>query len=305
MVLDDFSYVFKRDDRIGIVGPNGAGKTTLLEIVVGRLAPDRGRVEKGATVVIGYYDQESRALDDSKRVVDYIREVAEFVETADGNRITASQMLEKFLFPVDAQYGSIERLSGGERRRLYLLRVLMGAPNVLLLDEPTNDLDIQTLATLEDYLDSFSGCLVVVSHDRYFLDRTVNHVFRFEGRGRIRSYPGNYSEAEEVRARVAADEARAEGQVTRPKPTRTVRTQPSASNDTVPRKLSFKEQRELQELEARLEAAESRKGAIHAEMADASSEYERVQRLYSELQAIEEAIERDFARWSDLAERAG
>jgi ABC transport system ATP-binding/permease protein len=303
-VLDEFSYVFKRDDRIGIVGPNGAGKTTLLEIIVERVSPDRGRVEKGATVVIGYYDQESRALDDSKRVIDYIREVAEFVETSDGSRITASQMLEKFLFPVDAQYALIERLSGGERRRLYLLRVLMGAPNVLLLDEPTNDLDIQTLETLEDYLDSFPGCLVVVSHDRYFLDRTVDHVFRFEGRGRIRAYPGNYSAAEELRARMAAETAQVEERRSHAKPPPSKREQPSAPSTEAPRKLTFKEQRELQELEARLEAAESRKGALHSEMADASSEYERVQQLYGELQSLEEAIERDFTRWSELAERA-
>jgi ABC transport system ATP-binding/permease protein len=303
-VLDDFSYVFKRDDRIGIVGPNGAGKTTLLDIVVDRVSPDRGRVEKGATVVIGYYDQESRALDESKRVIDYVREVGESIETSDGSRITASQLLEKFLFSVDTQYALIERLSGGERRRLYLLRVLMGAPNVLLLDEPTNDLDIQTLETLEDYLDSFPGCLIVVSHDRYFLDRTVDHIFRFEGRGSIRSFPGNYTAAEDLRARVAAEATHAEGERSRPKPTPSIRAQPSASSTQVPRKLSFKEQRELLELEARLEVAESRKGAIHTEMAGASSEYERVQRLYAELQSIEEAIERDFTRWSELAERA-
>jgi len=302
-VLSDFSYSFKRNDRIGIIGPNGAGKTTLLDIIVGNVVPDRGRVERGETVVIGYYDQESRALEDDKRVIDYVREIAEFVETSDGTRITASQMLEKFLFPVEVQYALIERLSGGERRRLYLLRVLMGAPNVLLLDEPTNDLDIQTLATLEDHLDTFAGCLVVVSHDRYFLDRTVDHIFRFEGDGRIRAYPGNYSVAEEIRAREQAEfapklEPRAR------KSTGVGASAQEATSVSPSRKLSFKERREFEELEARIENAETRRAEIHSEMAQVSSDYTRLQALSSELQTIDSSIDRDLLRWSELAERA-
>ncbi|HXG83279.1 MAG TPA: ABC-F family ATP-binding cassette domain-containing protein, partial [Pyrinomonadaceae bacterium] len=190
-LIDDFTYLIKRDDRIGIIGANGAGKTTLLEIITRRLQPDAGEVEVGQTVVIGYYDQESRALDDEQRVIDYIKEVGEYVQTVDGTQITASQMLEKFLFPPAAQYSFVGKLSGGERRRLYLLRVLMSAPNVLLLDEPTNDLDIPTLVALEEYLDDFAGALVVVSHDRYFLDRTVETVFKFAGAGKLREYPGD------------------------------------------------------------------------------------------------------------------
>src|SRR5215210_5962154 len=199
ILIDDFSYTMKPGERIGIIGPNGAGKTTLLEIITGRIAADSGTLAVGQTVRFGYYDQENRALDEAQRVIDYIREVAERIETADGRFITAGQMLEKFLFTGAMQYAPIAKLSGGERRRLYLLRVLMGAPNVLLLDEPTNDLDIQTMVTLEDYLDGFGGCLVVVSHDRYFLDRTVEHIFRFEGDGRVRQYPGNYSAFLETR----------------------------------------------------------------------------------------------------------
>ncbi|HYP53527.1 MAG TPA: ABC-F family ATP-binding cassette domain-containing protein, partial [Pyrinomonadaceae bacterium] len=204
-LIENFGRVFKPGERVGVIGPNGSGKTTLLDIITGRVAPDSGEVEVGQTVRFGYYDQENRELDESARVIDYVRAVAERVETADGQFITASQMLEKFLFAGAAQYAPVAKLSGGERRRLYLLRVLMGAPNVLLLDEPTNDLDIPTLVTLEDYLDNFAGCLVVVSHDRYFLDRTVEHIFRFEGAGRVVEYPGNYTAF--VESRRETDEA--------------------------------------------------------------------------------------------------
>ncbi|MEX0601639.1 MAG: ABC-F family ATP-binding cassette domain-containing protein, partial [Rhodothermales bacterium] len=204
-LIEGFSHLFTRDDRIGIIGPNGSGKTTLLEMIAGRLEPDSGTIERGTTTVIGYYDQESRALDDEKRLIDYITDVAEHVATADGSVITASQMLERFLFPKKQQYTPVGLLSGGERRRLYLARVLMGAPNVLLLDEPTNDLDIPTLVALEAYLDTFPGCLITVSHDRYFLDRTVEHLFRLDGMGTVRKIPGNYSANLELREREAAE----------------------------------------------------------------------------------------------------
>ena len=172
-IISDFNYQFKRGDRIGVIGPNGAGKTTLLEIIARRIEPDAGEIEAGKTLVIGYYDQENREFDESQRLIDYIKDVAESIRTVDGDWITASQMLDRFLFPPAMQYQPIATLSGGERRRLYLLRILMGAPNLLLLDEVTNDLDIPTLSALEDYLETFPGCLVVVSHDRYFLDRTL------------------------------------------------------------------------------------------------------------------------------------
>src|SRR5919112_1501817 len=234
-LIDGFSRILKPGERIGVIGPNGAGKTTLLEIIAGRVAPDAGSLEVGQTVRLGYYDQENRALDEQERVIDYVRAVAERVETADGSFITAGQMLEKFLFTGAMQYAPISKLSGGERRRLYLLRVLMGAPNVLLLDEPTNDLDIQTLMTLEDYLDNFPGNLIVVSHDRYFLDRTVEHVIRFEGGGRLREYPGNYSAFLEARREEESEAAT-------PKPADAAR--PAGRQTDAPpakRKLSFKE----------------------------------------------------------------
>ncbi|HEY6403260.1 MAG TPA: ABC-F family ATP-binding cassette domain-containing protein, partial [Blastocatellia bacterium] len=198
-IINDFSYQFKRGDRIGVIGPNGAGKTTLLEIIARRIAPDTGEIEAGKTLVIGYYDQENREFDESQRLIDYIKDVAERIQTVDGDWITASQMLDRFLFPPAMQYQPIATLSGGERRRLYLLRVLMGAPNMLLLDEITNDLDISTLSALEDYLETFPGCLLVVSHDRYFLDRAVDYIFRYEGAGKIHEYPGDYSAFMEIR----------------------------------------------------------------------------------------------------------
>src|SRR5215203_4902680 len=192
-LIDDFTYLLKRDDRIGIIGANGSGKTTLLDMITGRVAPDSGEIEIGQTVHIGYYDQESRALNDEQRVIDYIRDVAEYVTTNEGVEITAGKMLERFLFTPAAQYAVVGNLSGGERRRLYLLRILMGSPNVLLLDEPTNDLDIPTLIALEEYLDDFAGALIVVSHDRYFLDRTIDNVFRFTDGGNVREYAGDYT----------------------------------------------------------------------------------------------------------------
>ncbi|HVG21187.1 MAG TPA: ABC-F family ATP-binding cassette domain-containing protein [Blastocatellia bacterium] len=294
-LIEAFSYNLKRGDRIGIIGPNGSGKTTLLDMIVGRVEPDGGRVEKGQTVVIGYYDQENRELNAEQRVIDYVREVAERIETADGQFITASQMLEKFMFPPATQYDVIGRLSGGERRRLYLLRVLMSAPNVLLLDEPTNDLDIQTLVRLEEYLDSFAGCLIVVSHDRYFLDRTAEHVFRFDGGGSVREYPGNYSAFLEARMR---DEAEAGEAAKAAKPVAPAR------QSTGVRKLSYKERREFEELEERIEAAEKRKAEIERRLAESASDFVIVQSLYAELGSLKQQLDNDVDRWAELAEFA-
>src|SRR5215208_2144755 len=294
VLIGGFSRTLKPGERLGIIGPNGAGKTTLLEIVAGRVAPDAGSLEVGQTVRIGYYDQDGRALDEQERVIDYIRAVAERAETADGSFVTAGQMLERFLFTGAMQYAPIAKLSGGERKRLYLLRVLMGAPNVLLLDEPTNDLDIQTLITLEDYLDGFPGNLIVVSHDRYFLDRTVEHIFRFEGGGRLREYPGNYSaflearRQEEIESTPArpADAARPAGrQSDAPPPAR--------------RKLSFNERKELEVTEARVQAAELRAAEIEIELSANSSDAQVVHRLYEEREKLTEQLARDLERWAE------
>jgi ATP-binding cassette subfamily F protein uup len=299
VLIGGFSRTLTPGERVGVIGPNGAGKTTLLEIVAGRVAPDAGSLEVGQTVRIGYYDQESRALDEQERVIDYIRAVAERIETADGSFITAGQMLERFLFTGAMQYAPIAKLSGGERRRLYLLRVLMGAPNVLLLDEPTNDLDIQTLIVLEDYLDGFPGNLIVVSHDRYFLDRTVEHVFRFEGGGRLREYPGNYSAFLEARRQEEDDAPPAEA---------AAGARPASRQSSAPpparRKLTFKERQELEATEARIEAAERRAAEVEAELSANSSDAHLVHRLYEEREQLTEQLTRDMERWAELAELA-
>jgi ABC transport system ATP-binding/permease protein len=294
-LVEGFSYTLKPGDRIGVIGPNGAGKTTLLEIITGRVPPDTGSVEVGQTVRFGYYDQENRELPQDERVIDYIRSMAERIETADGSWITAGQMLEKFLFSNAMQYASVASLSGGEQRRLYLLRVLMSAPNVLLLDEPTNDLDIQTLITLEAYLDNFAGCVIIVSHDRYFLDRTVEHIFRFEGEGRVRQYPGNYSDFLE---RQNTERAVAPA-VPQSKPNHKLATQAGAT--AAARKLSFKEKRELEELEATIQVDEQRLAEIELELTSNASDARLVHQLFDEREMLTAKLVRDLDRWATLA----
>ncbi len=300
-LVDDFSYLLKRDDRIGIIGANGAGKTTLLEIITNRIEPDAGEIEIGQTVKIGYYDQESRALADEQRVIDYIRETAEYVTTVGGDQITAGQMLEKFLFPPAAQYSVIANLSGGERRRLYLLKILMDAPNVLLLDEPTNDLDIPTLIALEEYLDDFAGALIVVSHDRYFLDRTIDSVFKFQAAGKIREYAGDYSAYLEITEREKTEKVETRA-VTKAQETR---LENSSSNGaaSAPKKLTFKEKRELETLEKNIPETEKRLVEIENELNSSAADSYKVNQLYTEQQQTNEKLEKDLERWTELAER--
>ena len=298
ILIDDFSYLVKRNDRIGIIGKNGSGKTTFLEIVTDKVKPDSGNIEVGETVHIGYFDQESRALNEELRVIDYIKEAAEYVTTIDGNQITASAMLRKFLFPPEAQYAPIEKLSGGERRRLYLLRILMSSPNVLILDEPTNDFDIQTLITLEQYLDNFAGALIVVSHDRYFLDRTVDKIFRFEEKGEIHEYPGNYSAYLERKEAEKAAAKEAEKQ-TASKP----KEVPQKPKDSVQQKFSYKEKEEFTKLESDIANAEKRLPQIEEELKKHGSDSYKLNELFSEKEKLEGALERNVERWSKLAER--
>ena len=302
-LIDNFSYLLKRDDRIGIIGENGSGKTTLLEIITDRIKADSGEIEIGQTVRIGYYDQESRALNEDQRVIDYIKEVAEYVTTIDGNQITASQMLEKFLFTPAAQYSFIANLSGGERRRLYLLRILMASPNVLLLDEPTNDLDIPTLIALEEYLDDFAGALIVVSHDRYFLDRTIESVFKFEDAGKIREFAGDYSAYLEITEREFADKAETDKAETRAS-ARVQNSQAENPKNSAPKKLTFKEKRELETLETAIPETEKRLAQIEHELNQFAADAFKVNDLFTEQQTLNTQLEKSIERWAELAEKA-
>jgi ATP-binding cassette subfamily F protein uup len=298
VLLQSFDYLVQKGDRIGIIGPNGSGKTTLFEMIAGRVKPDSGHVDVGQTVRIGYYDQESRELDDSKRVIEFIKEEAEQIRTKDGTLVPASKMLERFLFTPSTQYSYIRTLSGGERRRLYLLRQLMASPNVLLLDEPTNDLDIPTLRVLEDYLDTYTGCLIAISHDRYFLDRTVEHIFAFEENGIVRRYPGNYS--------VYLDLKSSEREKDEKKPLKKDHAVPERAPappvSPKPRKISGKERRELEQLEQSIHEAEARQAVIEADLAAAGGDFQLVQLLSSELHGLQEQMDRNMARWAELAE---
>jgi ATP-binding cassette subfamily F protein uup len=299
VLIRDFTYSFNPEDRVGIIGGNGAGKSTLLNLITERIQPDSGRIERGSTIHIGYFDQHSEdlqaALNENQRVIDYLKNVAELVKTAEGEIITASQMLERFLFPPNQQYAPIHKLSGGEKRRLFLLQVLMSAPNVLILDEPTNDLDVQTLAVLEEYLEDFNGCVIVVSHDRYFLDRTVDTIFALEPDGTVRQYPGNYSvyldfKKEEEAAAELEPEKKAAPLVTK-----------SVANK--PRKLSFKEKRELETLETQIPQMEAEKAAIEKTLYDNPPEgFSELQKLSEQLAHLNEQIETATERWLELAE---
>ena len=301
VLITKYSRLIARTDRLGIIGENGTGKTTLLEMIAGRVEPDEGSIEAGETVVIGYFDQEGRPLNDELRVIDTVTEVAENVRTADGSVITASQMLERFLFPPAVQYTPVAKLSGGERRRLHLLLVLMEAPNILLLDEPTNDLDIATLAALEEYLDTFDGVLIVVSHDRWFLDRTIDHLLHFEGDGSIREYPGDYSAWLQHRQAEKATEAAASA---RKKATTSTKPDAKKTADKASAKLSYKEKKELEETEQRIEAAEERKAEIEAALGSGMTDVEAITALSEELGELMAALEQDMDRWAELAERA-
>jgi ABC transport system ATP-binding/permease protein len=307
-LLKDVSYNFLPEDRIGIIGSNGAGKSTLLNLITGRLKPDQGTIEVGSTIAFGYFDQHSEdlALDPNQRVIDYLKQVAELVKTADGSIITASQMLERFLFPPNQQYAPIHKLSGGEQRRLFLLKVLMAAPNVLILDEPTNDLDVQTLGVLEEYLEDFNGCVIVVSHDRYFLDRTVDTIFALEPGGQVRQYPGNYSlyldykQTETATGATATDPKAAN---LKPAPSVSVSTPPTA-NTAKAKKLSYNEKREYANLETRIPELEATKAALEHQLYHAPPDgFSDLQKLSEQLAQLEKDIDTATERWLELAER--
>ena len=306
-LIKDFTYEFTPRDRIGIIGGNGTGKTTLMNIITGRIEPDQGKVDIGKTIHIGYFDQHSDkildALNQEQRVIEYIKDVAEVVTTASGDQISASMMLEKFLFPPAQQYAPIHKLSGGEKRRLFLLQVLMEAPNVLILDEPTNDLDVQTLAILEDYLENFNGCVIVVSHDRYFLDRTVEFIFAIEPGGEVRNYPGNYSVYLEHKKKAEKQAKQAKSQE-KPQVNKAQNTSNNTSSNKKTKSLSNYEQREYEKLEAKIVQLETDKEKLENDLALNCSDFNLVQELSEKLATLNKEIDTNTERWLELAERA-
>ena len=307
-VIDDFTYIFLRDDRIGIIGKNGCGKSTLMKIITGNLKPDSGSVEIGDTVRIGYFMQENEPLDEKMTVLEFVRSIGEYVTTATG-KATASQMCEKFLFGPKSQWTPISKLSGGEKRRQYLLSVLMSAPNVLILDEPTNDLDIETLEILEDYLDGFAGIVIVVSHDRYFLDRTVDRIFSFEGGGRLKQYEGGFSdyyEKKQAENGIASDGATqsvkeaVSGDTTSAKPKKYYKERENKL------KFTYAEQKEYDTIDDDIASLESKIEELDGEIAGAATQYSRLNELMQEKADVEAQLEHKMDRWvylNDLAEK--
>ena len=306
VLIRDYTYFFLKNDRIGYIGPNGSGKSTLMKIIAGWIKPDSGTVEIGQTVKLGYFSQENEDMDTSLKVIDYIRNVAEYVKTKDGS-ISASQMLERFLFPPSMQYTVIEKLSGGERRRLYLLKILMSAPNVLILDEPTNDLDIKTLMILEDYLDSFQGIVITVSHDRYFLDRVVRRIFAFEGNGTLRQYEGgftDYQAAKAERETALLEAGSAAGQAGQP--AEKLRDEKKRTEKPREKKLKFSymEQKEWDTIEDDIAALEEKISGLEAQMEAAATDYGKLRGLTEEKDEAEARLEEKMERWMYLNELA-
>lgn len=302
-LIDDFDYIVLKNQRLGIIGPNGCGKSTLIKIIAGILAPDSGEVETGETIRIGYFAQEVPDMDNDLRVIDYIRNVAEFIPTKDG-KISASMMLERFLFDSAMQYTPIAKLSGGEKRRLYLLKVLMEAPNVLLLDEPSNDLDIPTLTILEDYLDSFAGIVIAVSHDRYFLDNMADRIFAFEGEGHLVQYEGGFTDYQEALARKGPDVNETDRTETAEKKKSTQKDW--KQNQTKKLKFTFKEQKEFETIDEDIAALEEKIASLDQEMLANATNSMKLRQIMEEKEACESALEEKMDRWvylNDLAEK--
>ena len=297
-LIHDLDYTLARTDRIGIVGPNGIGKSTLINLIRGKIQPDSGSIDIGETVNIGCFAQESEEMKPTMRAIDYIKEKREYIETADGTRITASQMCERFLFDGHLQYSQIGTLSGGERRRLYLLRILMDAPNVLLLDEPTNDLDIDTLRRLEDYLDDFNGIVITVSHDRYFLDRICNKIFAYEGNGNIVIYTGNYSdylvyqEANELAKQTLQDEVKVK---------ESAKAKPRLEKKI---KFTFAEQKEFETIDDEIAELEEKISTLDEQLIQYATDYVKLQEIMSEKSVVEETLTHKYERWEYLNQLA-
>lgn len=303
VLVRDFSYIFLKDDRIGIIGPNGSGKSTLMKMIAGWTEPDDGVINMGQTVKLGYFSQENEAMNESLKVIDYIKNVGEYVKTRDGS-VSASQMLERFLFPPSVQYTVISRLSGGEKRRLYLLRILMEAPNVLLLDEPTNDLDIQTLTILEDYLDQFEGIVVAVSHDRYFLDRIVKRIFAFEGQGKVSQYEGGYTDYQIEYERRHPENSGGDKKAEDGKKSEAGRKE--GKNAARKLRFTYQEQRDWEVIEDQIQALEEELAQMEIQIQESARDFVKLNQLTEEKNQKEAALESKMERWmylNELAER--
>ena len=297
VLIKGFDYTFKRGERIGIVGKNGAGKSTFLKIALHQEQPDSGKINHGDTVVFGNFNQEGLQYKEDKRAIEYVKDFAEFFPLADGTKISASQFMEKFGFNAEQQYTPLSKLSGGEKRRLHLMSILFLNPNFLILDEPTNDLDLQTLRTLEEFLIDFPGCILIVSHDRYFMDRLVDHLFAFEGDGVIRDFPGNYTQ---YRAQVKANTL---ASVPQPKTEAVEVKQPEPKPVTGQQKLSFKEKMELETLEKEMPSLQKEKENQEQQMGEGKKGFEELQKAAERVSEIIALLDTKEMRWLELSER--
>lgn len=297
-ILEGFSYNFMRGEKVGIIGPNGVGKSTLLNLMMGLETPDSGKIVRGETLKIGYYSQQGIQVDESKKVIDVVRDIADWIPLSDGNKLTASHLLLQFGFSYDKQHDFVVKLSGGERRRLYLLTILMGAPNFLILDEPTNDLDIETLAVLEDFLQSYQGCVLVVSHDRFFVDRLVDHCFIFKGLGDVQDFPGNYSDYRQYEE--LQTEAKRENPQKKVETTIKVEENPNVESAHIRRKRSFKEQFELDNIEKELPELQNKKSSMEGELSKLGDQYDKIVAFSQELKEITDRIDELELRWLEL-----
>lgn len=297
-ILNSFSYTFRKNEKIGIVGKNGVGKTTFLNILLGKEGYDSGKIQTGETVVFGYYSQEGLVLNEDKRVIEVVKEIAEYIPLSDGSTVSASQMLQRFMFPPDMQYTFVSKLSGGEKRRLYLCTVLMKNPNFLILDEPTNDLDIITLGVLEDFLTTFPGCVLIVSHDRYFMDKLVDHLFVFQGAGEIKDFPGNYSDYREWADAKEKEEKASRTQAPAEKET----PAPEQAKPAEKRKISFKEKHEYETLEKEIAKLEAEKAKLEEQLGSGISDHGELQKISEKLGTIIKQLDAKTDRWLELSE---
>ncbi len=303
-IVNEFSYIFKKGEKIGVIGKNGVGKSTFLNMIMGMEMPDAGTIASGETIVFGYYSQEGLKLNADKRVIEVVKDIAEFIPLADGSKLSASGLLTKFLFPPDVQYGYVSKLSGGERRRLYLMTILIENPNFLILDEPTNDLDIVTLSVLEDFLTNFQGCVLIVTHDRYFMDKMVDHLFVFEGEGVLRDFPGNYTEyreKKELEDRAASKVGQANAPQTIVEEVR-VEEKKIVDTSSTKKKLSFKEKSEFDQLEKEIANLEAEKLKITTLLNSSTDNHEDVVKWSEQIGTIISKLDEKSLRWLELSD---